>query len=89
VDLRAKTVPDPVQGVVADGPKLLARGVSPRACRQLPSIVPRASHENWPGAQPIIVVLGLQVGDRCSGDLSRGHVGDREQKKICSALQSG
>jgi hypothetical protein len=52
---------------------------------RLPSIGACASHEDWLGVQSVIVVLGLQIGDReakRSGDtLRRGQfVGNRVAK---------
>src|SRR6266702_718635 len=77
VDLKSKVVlPDCLQGVVADSPKLLALEVCLRASGPLPSIGARASHKDWLGVQPVIVVLGL-------------HIGDREAKRSGGALRRG
>ncbi len=77
MDLKSEVVlPDSLQRVVADGPKLLALEVRIRAGGQLPSIGARASHKDWLGVQPVIVVLGL-------------HIGDREAKRSGGALRRG
>ena len=70
--------------MVADWPKLLTPEVSLWACGWLPSIVPCASHKDWPGGKPMVVVLGLEIGGReersSGGARRRGHVKDREKR---------
>jgi len=50
--------------VVSDSPKLLDRKAWPGAGGLLPSIGARVSHEDGLGGQPVIIVLGLNIGER-------------------------
>ena len=83
--LKSKVVlPNCLQGMVADGPKLLAQEVCLRATRPLPSIGACASHKDCLGVQSVVVVLDLHIRDRdrvvedrvvegSGGALGRGH----------------
>jgi hypothetical protein len=62
VDLKSKLVlQDLPEGV---GPKLLGRKVRLGTSGQLPSIGARVSHEDALGGQPVIIVLGFDIGKR-------------------------
>lgn len=84
-------VPDLVQGVVADWPKLLIPEVSLWACGWPPSIVPCASHKDCPRGKPMVVVLGLEIRGReersSRGARRSGHVRGWEKKS--STLRRG
>jgi len=65
VELKSNFVlPDFPEGVIADGPKLFGWKVRLGASGQLPSIGARASHKDALGGQPVIIVLGLDIGKR-------------------------
>ena len=65
VDLMSEVVfPDCAQGMVADDPKLLERKVRLGAGGWLPSIGACTSHKDRLGVQPVIIVLGLEIGER-------------------------